>query len=315
MDKEIIVLEGNSALQKTLFFDRFTFGAVNRARKMTLSAGGKGANFCRALRIGGGKKGVLLHFSGGENGKKADSFLREEGIEVISCAVEKETRCCTTCLDPHSGSMTELIEPSIPPETAAQESFIRVLEDLLQKETCAGGAITGSLPDGTDPVLYYNWGKKILSYNKWLFMDAVKGIEPILPLPGKKILKINKEELFRLTGEEDLSAGMDKLLAAGSLYALGITDGPGKAFLGAGGKKWSFTLPELSRVISPLGCGDSVSAFFFQELLEGTAPEKAFAAALGAGCANCLTPEPAVFSLKEAQHLGAQVLVEELQGV
>lgn len=307
--KKIAVLEGNSALQRTLFFDRFNPGAVNRAQKMTFSAGGKGANFCRALLATGDVCGVLLHFSGGENGKKADSFLEKEGIRVISTMVEKETRCCTTCLDPHSDSMTELIEPSFPPAEAEKSAFLAALEEFLLNEEVAGCAITGSLPDGTDPVTYYQWAEKVLACGKPLLMDIVKGVGKILPLPGKKILKINREELARLTGEEDLFKGMEALLHSTSLYALGITDGPGRAFLGAEGKIWSFAIPQLSHVASPLGCGDSVSAFFFRGILAGEAPEKAFAAALGAGCANCLTPEPAVFSMEEALRFGKDVKI------
>ena len=179
MEKKILILEGNSALQKTLFFDDFTCGDVNRAAKIRFSAGGKGANFCRALLVRGEKGGVLLHFSGGDNGRKADNFLREEGIHIVSVPVKKETRMCTTCLDARNNSMTELIEPSFPPDEEEKTAFQKQLEALAEDPAITAAAITGSLPDGTSPTLYYEWAKAVSARNKWLFIDAVKGVEKL----------------------------------------------------------------------------------------------------------------------------------------
>ena len=200
--KKILVLEGNPAFQKTLVFQDFQYEKVNRAAAMRVYTGGKGTNFCRAGRIFGRAEYELLHFTGGENGRKADELLAEEGIKTFSVKTEAETRCCVTCLNKADGSMTELIEPSFPLTEKDQKEFLLLLEKHLPESSCA--AITGSLPDGTNKEFYTQWAEKVLASGKLLFIDAVKGIENTLFLPGKKVLKINKEELFFLSGEKEL---------------------------------------------------------------------------------------------------------------
>ena len=51
--KRITALGPNPAWQKTLFFDRFRYGAINRAREMQTFPAGKGINFCRAAACHG----------------------------------------------------------------------------------------------------------------------------------------------------------------------------------------------------------------------------------------------------------------------
>ena len=48
--KKVTVLGANPAFQKTLTFDGFRQGKVNRAKDVTFTASGKGINFCRAAR-------------------------------------------------------------------------------------------------------------------------------------------------------------------------------------------------------------------------------------------------------------------------
>ncbi|NCB09928.1 MAG: hypothetical protein EOM73_17455, partial [Bacteroidia bacterium] len=66
----------------------------------------------------------FLQFAGGENGRRIESALQEEGLEAVTIPVEAETRCCTTCLNRCNGKMTELIEPSLPLSPEASETFL-----------------------------------------------------------------------------------------------------------------------------------------------------------------------------------------------
>ncbi len=308
--KKILVLEGNPAFQKTLAFQNFQYGEVNRASSLRVYTGGKGTNFCRACRIFGRADCELLHFTGGENGRKVDVMLAEEGIKTFSVKTEKETRCCVTCLNKADGSMTELIEPSFPLTEKDQKEFLHLLEKHLPESACA--AITGSLPDGTDREFYTQWAEKVLAYGKLLFIDAVKGIENTLFLPGKKVLKINKEELFFLSGEKNLKQGMERMFEKYILEVLAVTDGAANAFLATKqGVRKKYILPVPGKVISPLGCGDTASSVFTSLLLEGTLPEEAFKTALAAASANCLSADAASFDTEDMENILKQIKMED----
>ena len=309
--KKILVLEGNPAFQKTLTFRKIQYNGVNRATALRIYTGGKGTNFCRAGRIFGKVQFELLHFTGGENGRKVDMLLAEEGIKTFSVTTETETRCCVTCLNNDDGSMTELIEPSFPLTEKNQQEFLLLLEKRLETSSCA--AITGSLPDGTDREFYTQWAEKVLAKGKLLFIDAVKGIENTLLLPGRKILKINKEELFTLSGENELITGMKKMFEKYSPEILAVTDGGENAFLfTSSGVRKKYILPKLENIVSPLGCGDTTSSIFCSLLLENTKPEEAFKTALAAASANCLSADAASFEIKDMEKILPQIKMEDL---
>lgn len=308
--KKILVLEGNPAFQKTLAFQDFQYGKVNRASAIRIYTGGKGTNFCRAGRIFGRAEYELLHFTGGENGKKVDELLAKEGIRTFSVKTEAETRCCVTCLNEADRSMTELIEPSFPLTEKNQKEFLLLLQKRLPESSCA--AITGSLPDGTDKEFYTQWAEAVLASGRLLFIDAVKGIENTLLLPGKKVLKINKEELLFLSGENTLKQGMEKMFEKYDLEILAVTDGAENAFLATKqGIRKKYILPVLEKIVSPLGCGDTASSVFVSLLLEGVLPEEAFRTALAAASANCLSADAASFDTGDMERLLKQIKMED----
>lgn len=310
MKKLILVLEGNPAFQKTLTFEKWKYGEVNRASALRIYTGGKGTNFCRAGLIFGKAEYELLHFTGGENGKKVDALLAEEKIRTFSVKTGKETRMCVTCLNKEDGSMTELIEPSFPLTEEDQKQFLLLLEERLPGSSAV--AITGSLPDGTNRDFYFQWAEKALEKGKLLFIDAVKGIEKVLTLSGRKVLKINKEELFFLSGEASLEKGMNKMLEKYALDLLAVTDGASNAFLGtSSGIRKKYILPELEKIVSPLGCGDTASTVFCSLLLDGETPEESFRKALAAACANCLSADAASFDVAEMEKLLPEVKMED----
>ena len=94
----ILVCGPNPSWQKTLTFDEFRPREVNRAKDLDCRASGKGINFARAVRTWGTAVPSAYQFSGGLNGEKLESWLRQEGIEFVSRGIKNETRCCTTVL-------------------------------------------------------------------------------------------------------------------------------------------------------------------------------------------------------------------------
>ena len=281
---EIAVFGANPSWQKTLSFEHLLPGEVNRARSADAYASGKGVNFCRAATCHGLCRTRLFQFAGGGNGRRHETGLRAEKIPFRSIRTAAETRCCLTCLDRTAGTMTELIEPSHPvtPEEAAR--MLAALDEALIR--CSGVAITGSLPDGTDPGLYCEVARRSVRRGVPLLVDAVSGILPAL--------------------HKGLQRWPEAILA--------VTAGPDAAFLATEGVLYRYELPAIE-VISPLGAGDTCSAVFLSEILCGPPPAEAFGTALAAANANCLTPKAGEFAPAERDRLRNQITIRRVETV
>ena len=300
--KKIAVLGPNPAWQKTLFFEHFIRGAVNRAIRMEELASGKGINFCRALKCHGKAESLLIQFCGGENGSRIDAALAVEGMPFHSVAVPGKTRCCTTCLDETEQVMTELIEPSFPAPSEAVEALLERFAKELGN--ASGAAFCGSLPDGTDPQLYVRAAELAAQNGVLLLIDAFRDLDAVFAAGPRVVLKINREELAKLAGTEDTACGLRKIFARfPALKYAAITDGPGQAFAFDGRKFAVYTLPRLAKVANPIGCGDTASAVLLSELCAGNDLFEGFRRALAAASANCLNSKPGHFLPEEAAKL------------
>ena len=299
MEKPLISVFGaNPAWQKTLYFGEFRRGQVNRAEKLELYAGGKGVNFCRAAKCRNVARTVLYQFSGGANGTLHEAALAGEGIDCRAVRVAAETRCCTTVLDRTGDAMTELIEPSHAPGGAEIAEMLRVFDAGL--DDADGAAIAGSLPDGTDKALYTEVAKLAAKHGKPLLVDAVYA--PMLDAAGDFILKINMDELKKLTGETEAQAALRSGMEKWPRGVLAITDGAAAAYLAAEGKMWRYAIPRIE-VVSALGAGDTCSAVTMSEFLNGTSAVDAFACGLAAASATGLSSRAGEFDDADAARL------------
>ena len=292
MSKPLIAVFGaNPAWQKTLHFKKFRPGEVNRASAMKLYAGGKGVNFCRAAGCRGLCRTRLFQFAGGANGTFHEAALAKEGIDCCSIRVGADTRCCTTCLDDAGSPMTELIEPSHAVTAAEAAEMLETLDSKLGE--ASGAAITGSLPDGTDPGLYTRVAEVVTKHGLPLLIDALS--PEAVAAASQAVLKINMDELKKLTGEAEATSALKCGASRWKNAVLAITDGASSAYLAGKGKLYRYHIPRIS-VVSALGAGDTCSAVLLSELLTGREPHLAFADALAAASANCLSATAGEFS-------------------
>jgi fructose-1-phosphate kinase PfkB-like protein len=240
----------------------------------------------------------LYQFSGGANGRLHEAALAAEGIAYRAVHVAAETRCCTTVLDRTGDAMTELIEPSHAPGDSEIAEMLRVFDAGLER--AAGAAVAGSLPDGTDKELYTEVAKLAAKHKLPLLVDAVYA--PMLDAAGEFILKINMDELKKLTGETEAQSALRSGMAKWPRGVLAITDGAAAAYLAAGGRMWRYAIPEIE-VVSALGAGDTCSAVTMSEFLNGRPVAEAFACGLAAASANCLSPRAGEFDDAEVAKL------------
>jgi fructose-1-phosphate kinase PfkB-like protein len=270
---------------------------------------GKGVNFCRAAACFGKAETLLLQFAGGSNGKRLREALDMEGIRHETIETEAETRCCITCLDSAHSSMTELIEPSSRVTPSEAEKFLNCLKAKLGNASLF--AISGSLPDRTDISLYERAAGIAVSAGIPVLADAVKGIAPVLELPGRIILKVNRDEFLRLTECDGLQLALKYASKRWRNACFAITDGSGNAVFSDGERYVSCSLPRLKRVISPLGAGDTASAVLASCITTGTELPKAFCTALASASANCLSERAGEFQKNDMEALLPQIQLSE----
>jgi len=283
----IIAVGANPAWQKVLHFADLRHGEVNRADRAEAFASGKGINFCRAAKVWGRADCRLVQFAGGENGRLLLADLEHGNMAHHSIPWASATRCCITCLGDADGSMTELIEPSQGPGLAAENAALAFLEEALTDAD--GMAICGQAPGGMATDFYAECVTRAAAAGVPVLIDAWKNIVPALAAGRKITLKINVEELRKLTDIHDPATAMRELCGRYQLERIAVTDGVRPAFLLERGALWQFTVPKVEKVVNPVGSGDTASAVFWSELLAGQSAENAFRAGLAAASANCCT--------------------------
>lgn len=297
----------NPARQKTLRFEKFLCGEVNRAFSLSEIASGKGINFCRAAKNWGTADAEVVQFAGGENGNFLLEALAKENISARTVRCTAPLRCCTTCIDNASRTATEVIEPSGAADRTECAEFVSLFNASLADAD--GAAICGTLPDGTDPALYMQIGKLAADRSLPLLLDLYKNAGELFTLPGT-ILKINREELGKLTECGEIANGLAILFKRYNISAAAITDGAGKAYASDRKQLAVYEIPKLPEIANPIGCGDTASAVLLSEIINDTPVIDAFKLALGAASANAESWIPAEFPPARARQLAGMIRVE-----
>lgn len=182
-------------------------------------------------------------------------------------------------------------------------------EDALDDSGAA--AFCGTLPTGTDPGLYARAAATVLEQKKPLLLDSYQNLQPVFESGVEIWLKINVEELQAMTGEKTVEAGLANVFRSSGVRFAAITDGPGKAYASDGKKLCVYTIPHLDNVVNPIGCGDTASAVWASELLNGNDPFDSFRLALAAASANCLSAFPGSFSPSDADAIARRIEFSE----
>jgi fructose-1-phosphate kinase PfkB-like protein len=218
------------------------------------------------------------------------------------------TRMCTTVLCSKTGVMTELIDPS----ATVDPSDVSALHDAVvaRMPPLRGLALCGTYPPGVDASLYADLARA--SGSVTVLVDGYRGVDETLATGAVDILKINCDELRAMTGIIDIPAAAASCLARYSLQWLGLTDGPGRAFLYSPEGGVAFDMPQLDDVANPIGAGDTVSAVFMYGILEGLDGASAFRDALAAASASCRRFTGAEFAVDEMRQIAADIHVERI---
>ncbi len=303
-------------VQRTMRFDRFAVGGVNRAARTVVTASGKAVNVARVLTTLGAKA-RLIHAVGGDSGRYIAQALAGEGVpsETIDAGDGTPTRTCTTLLFADGTPTTELVEEAKPlPEEVLTRIHRTVDAQLLHARAIA---CSGSFPPGTPDDFY----ARIVRYGRIngirVLVDAQKAPLQAALREGPFLVKPNREEAaatlgFSLSGDPltDATTAVDALLEAGSEWAM-VSMGKDGSLLGGreSPTRWRIIPPRID-ALNPIGSGDSLTAGTLYALVgQGKSVPDAAVYGTACGAANALSLTSGVLLPADVARLLPQVQI------
>lgn len=293
MKKRIIILGLNPAWQRTLAFKSFRSGGINRCEKVEEYASGKGINAAFAAKKWKAAS-LVLQFAGGASGRALCRDLDIARILHDTVEIHNSTRLCQTLIS--SSQSTELIDPS--PQVTAKEALLLSEKVNALKDSADFWVFAGTFPVGVTEKHLRTLLKDIPSSS--LILDGIRGVKPILE-HGIYILKINKQELFKLTGKKTVSGAWSELKKHYSIEHLIVTDGAKPVSWCSELKIRYYKIPECNKFLNPIGAGDAFTGTLAALLQKKMNLEKIIPMAIGAGVAKCEYSSSVGFSIQEAK--------------
>lgn len=299
----ILVVGLSPAWQRTLVFEEFIPGKVNRVRQVSETASGKGVNVARVASILGADV-KLLTVAGGARGRLLEAELRRQELSAHVVVVDAETRICQTLVS--CSPPTELVEEAGPLRSSEVREVLHAFAAEVRKAKMV--VLTGTVPPGCGDDFYARVASESQRRGVPVLIDAQQ-TQLMNALKRRPFLvKINRDELAAATrvkggGRASTLRAVRKLIRNGPQWAV-ITDGARSVCVSERpGDRALFLKPPHVRAINPIGSGDAMTAGIAVGLLRGQSMMEAVRFGVACGAANAMTAEPGFVRLPDVIRL------------
>jgi tagatose 6-phosphate kinase len=296
----ILVVGLSSVWQRTLFFQGFQPGEVNRATRVVETASGKGVNVARVATQLGAKARVLTT-AGGTRGEWFQGALKADGVPATVVTVGGDTRICQTLigLADHSPLITEIVEetPALTPNEvdAVFSAYARALRQASMV------VLSGTVPKGCGDDFYAELARQAKRREIPVLVDTQRAQLIQVAREQPSLVKINRTELAAATGKRTVASGVRELLKLGAKRVI-ISQGA-KASLAFDGKATWQVVPPSIQVVNPIGSGDAMMAGIAVALSQGKPLLAALKLGIACGAANALTETSGVIRKHDVRRL------------
>ena len=285
----------NTSIDKAYFMDHeVQNGTVMRVSRCRNSAGGKGLNVARAVKLCG-EKVQATGLAGGFNGKYLESLLEKDEVQYQFLHIAGETRCCINILDECYGS-TEYLEPGCEVAAEEEDRFLQRFPEIIQKSKII--TISGSVPRGISKNIYAKMISKAKEMGKKVILDTSGELlkEGIKAKPT--VVKPNQDEI-ELLYEVEIHTIEDVIKYARKIYEQGIP----YVVISLGGEGALMVCeegvfqgkPPKLEVVNTVGCGDSMVGGLAVALERNYTSQEALKFAVAVASANALSPNKGDF--------------------
>ncbi|HVS86231.1 MAG TPA: hexose kinase [Gaiellaceae bacterium] len=314
----IVTVTLNAAVDRTLTVPNFQLGHRHRASASLTSAGGKGINVARALKLLEAPV-VATGLAGGRTGDRIVAELAFEGILNDFVRIGDESRTSIAVVDPMAGTLSEVYEwgPAIRPEEL--EMLLGKLHYLTRVASYV--VFSGSLPRDVENDFY---ATAIHDLNR-------RGIRCVIDCEGEPLrlgveaepflVSPNQREAESLVGQEftdedDFLMALETIADMGARNVL-ITQETSCFGLFREEREVRRFRASISRVepVAQVGAGDVLLGGFLAQRFNGASLDDALRAAVGAAAASVMELGAGRFDPREAQRLLGGVEVVELDPV
>lgn len=310
VQKPIVCCGFTPCIQRILEYAVLNKGEVNRAVKLTVGIGGKGANTARMVNQLGAES-LLLGFAGGANGLLLERMLDEQQVKYKHVQVSGETRICQTLVEEGNPESTELVEEMVPLMPDEWEAMLRLIDSL----DLAGAVVpmAGKLAPGAPEDAYAQVAERVHRQGGRIILDA-PGAPMLRTLPHRPfIVKINDVELLQTFGAtrgdvDTLVMCCRRLIDQGAVSVL-ITRGSRSAFFVDSDQVLEIFPPKIMAV-NAVGSGDAVTAGLATELQQGRSMVEAVRTGMACGAANALNLISGLIKLEDKERFRLEVRVD-----
>ncbi len=303
----------NASIDKAYHMEKaIENGTVMRVAVCRNSAGGKGLNVARVIKICGSDV-EATGMVGGFNGKYLESMLEEDGIRNRFYHIEGETRSCINILDEKYGS-TEYLEPGCQVKETEWQDFVQnIFPQIIADSDVV--TMSGSAPKGMPKDIYAKLTKIAQELGKKVILDTSGELlkEGISAKPA--MVKPNKDEIEALFGVkvesfEDVKKYAKEIHCKGIPYVVVSLGGDGAMLVSDKGICMAKS-PELE-VVNTVGCGDSMVAAFAVALEKHMEEHEALKYAVSVASANACSPDTGNFDPSVQKEIYSQVEVVDV---
>ena len=301
----------NPSVDRRYHIDALEKGTVNRTDDYQASAGGKGINVARVLKMLG-EDVAAFGFTGGETGSFIGSELERMNIHNRMSSIEGSTRTCLNIIDQNNENI-EILETGPTVSKEASEEFLESFEKEIENYSIF--AMSGSLPKGLKEDFYADLIDLANEKGKKVILDT-SGERILKNLKAKPyLIKPNEDELADITGikldsKESIQKAAQVLIEQGAENVAISMGGDGMYFFGEEGN-YQVSIPSIE-VKNTVGSGDSSVAGFAYGLKEGLDIKDCLKYANACGMSNAGQLGTGEIDPEEVKEFVKEIKVEEI---
>jgi 1-phosphofructokinase family hexose kinase len=310
MNKSILTLTVNPAIDRIITVDRLVFEDRAYILSTTEAAGGRGINAARVLTSFGARV-MAVTTSGPDAGRKFEDLLKRDGFSTEFVKIRHNIRTNLTISD-RQGLSVKLNE--LGPELSKTEmaGIRKAVEKLLPSASWL--MLCGSLPPGVDPHFYTHLIRLAAKHNVNTLLDTdgdalLHGIEgaPTLVTP-------NQSEAERLLNRALITRShwieaVRHMKAMGPKYV--VLSLGSRGVVAASDQGVAEVVPPRVEALSPIGAGDALAAALVWSMERGESFEDALRWGVAAGTASAKLPGINLASMEQAREIHPQVTISQ----
>lgn len=289
----------NPALDYVMTVDKLLFGDINRTNSEQIYYGGKGINVSAILtRLG--IENTALGFLAGFSGERLEEMLNDDGIHHDFVKLKQGYTRINVKIKAEKELDMNANGPTI--EAADLDCLFEKLDKITAGDTLI---LAGSIPDSLPNDIYEKILGRLNEKDVCIVVDATGDLLLNVLKFRPFLIKPNHHELGEIFGVEirelkDIVKYGKMLQEKGAKNVLVSRGRDGAVLLDENGKTYTMgNVP--GKIVSSVGCGDSMVAGFLAGYIQKG--DYAYALKLGSACGNASAFSPSLATKKEIESM------------